>query len=63
MKQIADVLSVPVQTGGGIRNMATLHDVLESHLDRVVIGTVTIPDLKAYLESRGVAVRPVEATA
>ena len=44
VKQIADVLPVPVQTGGGIRSMATLHDVLESHLDRVVIGTAAVKD-------------------
>lgn len=44
VKQIADVLSVPVQTGGGIRTMETLHATLESHLDRIVIGTAAVKD-------------------
>ena len=44
VKRIAEVLDVPVQTGGGIRNMETLHATLESHLDRIVIGTAAVKD-------------------
>jgi phosphoribosylformimino-5-aminoimidazole carboxamide ribotide isomerase len=47
---IAQKSPVPVQTGGGIRDLATIHDYLSSGVQRVILGTAAFasPDfLKA----------------
>jgi len=47
IRAIIDAVEIPVQVGGGIRDMETLRMYLESGVDRVVIGTEAIrnPDL------------------
>jgi len=47
IRSIIDSVEIPVQVGGGIRDMETLRMYLESGVDRVVIGTEAIrnPDL------------------
>ena len=59
-------VQVPIIASGGAGTPAHFYDALtEGGADAVLaasvfhFGTVTIPDLKAYLESRGVPVRPV----
>jgi len=41
---IARTVDCPVQTGGGIRDLATLSATLEAGLDRVVLGTAAVKD-------------------
>jgi len=47
IRAIIDSVGIPVQVGGGIRDMETIRMYLESGVDRVVIGTEAIrnPDL------------------
>lgn len=47
IEQIAVATHVPVQTGGGIRNMQTINRLFEAGVSRVVLGTtlVTSPEL------------------
>jgi phosphoribosylformimino-5-aminoimidazole carboxamide ribotide isomerase len=44
---VLEALSIPVQLGGGIRNMATIEGWLDKGLARVILGTVAVenPDL------------------
>jgi phosphoribosylformimino-5-aminoimidazole carboxamide ribotide isomerase len=44
VRAIAAGAGVPVQTGGGIRSMATIRATIEAGLDRVVIGTAAVKD-------------------
>lgn len=44
VQAIARSVTVPVQTGGGIRSMATVRAMLEAGLDRVVLGTAAVKD-------------------
>lgn len=39
---IADAVSIPVQVGGGIRNLAVIADYLGSGLERVILGTAAL---------------------
>src|SRR5688572_9663044 len=41
---IAAAVSCPVQTGGGIRDLATLRATLESGVQRAVLGTAAVKD-------------------
>ncbi len=47
IERILETVPLPVQLGGGIRNMATIAAWLEKGVDRVVIGTAAVrnPDL------------------
>ena len=47
IRAIIDAVSIPIQVGGGIRDMQTIQMYLENGVDRVVIGTEAIrnPDL------------------
>ncbi|MBQ2696033.1 MAG: 1-(5-phosphoribosyl)-5-[Clostridia bacterium] len=47
--EIAKALSIPVQTGGGIRTMADIEELLKGGLSRVILGTVAVqnPDFVA----------------
>jgi len=40
--QIAKTLSIPVQTGGGIRTMEDIEDVLKLGIERVILGTAAV---------------------
>lgn len=42
IRQILDAVSIPVQVGGGIRDMETVRMYLDSGVERVVIGTEAI---------------------
>jgi phosphoribosylformimino-5-aminoimidazole carboxamide ribotide isomerase len=44
VQSIARGVSVPVQTGGGIRSMGTVREMLDAGLDRVVLGTAAVKD-------------------
>ncbi|MBR6728655.1 MAG: 1-(5-phosphoribosyl)-5-[Clostridia bacterium] len=40
--EIAGTLSIPVQTGGGIRTMEDIKELLEAGVSRVILGTVAV---------------------
>ncbi|MBE7009960.1 MAG: 1-(5-phosphoribosyl)-5-[(5-phosphoribosylamino)methylideneamino]imidazole-4-carboxamide isomerase [Ruminococcaceae bacterium] len=40
--EVAKTLSIPVQTGGGIRTMADIEELIESGVSRVILGTVAV---------------------
>ncbi len=68
LQAISGAVHVPVIASGGAGKPEHLYDALtEGGADAVLaasifhFGTYTIPDLKQYLESRGVPMRPVEA--
>jgi cyclase len=70
LRAMREAVQIPIIASGGAGTPEHFYDALvQGGADAVLaasvfhFGTVTIPDLKAYLESRGVAVRPVEATA
>lgn len=41
---IAVAMLIPTQLGGGIRDMATVKELLQSGLDRVILGTAAVED-------------------
>lgn len=45
IKKIASSLSVPVQVGGGIRQLDTIKELFDSGADRVILGTVAFENL------------------
>lgn len=47
IKAIVKSVGIPVQVGGGIRNLETINDYLSSGVERVILGTVALrsPDL------------------
>jgi len=51
IRAIAETLSIPVQTGGGIRSAADVEWLLDAGVDRVILGTVAIeaPELACTL--------------
>ena len=70
LRAIREAVHVPIIASGGGGTVEHFYDALtEGGADAVLaasvfhFGTVTIADLKQYLESRGVPVRPVAATA
>lgn len=42
IKEIAEKVNIPVQVGGGIRSMETVHHLLDNGVARVIIGTAAI---------------------
>ncbi len=42
IRGIAERLSIPIQVGGGIRNLKAVQDYLENGVDRVVVGTAAL---------------------
>ena len=70
LRAIREAVHVPIIASGGGGTVEHFYDALtEGGADAVLaasvfhFGTVTIADLKQYLESRGVPGRPVAATA
>jgi len=68
LRAMREAVQVPIIASGGAGTPEHFYDALvQGGADAVLaasvfhFGTITIPDLKAYLESRGVAVRPVGA--
>lgn len=47
--KIAKTVNVPIQVGGGIRTLDTVHDYIESGVSRVIIGTAAVTD-RAFLK-------------
>lgn len=44
VEDILDAVNIPVQLGGGIRDMATIERWLERGLQRVILGTIAVED-------------------
>jgi phosphoribosylformimino-5-aminoimidazole carboxamide ribotide isomerase len=44
VKQILEAISIPVQLGGGIRDLRTIERWLEKGVERVIIGTAAVRD-------------------
>ena len=51
VKEIAKSVSIPIQVGGGIRNIETIEDYLSSGIARVILGTVAISDPRVLEEA------------
>lgn len=51
IKEICKSVSVPVQTGGGIRTMADIEDKLSCGISRVIIGTKAVSDMNFVKEA------------
>jgi phosphoribosylformimino-5-aminoimidazole carboxamide ribotide isomerase len=45
VRRIAAEVDVPIQVGGGLRNMAAVHDAVNAGATRVVIGTAAYTDI------------------
>jgi phosphoribosylformimino-5-aminoimidazole carboxamide ribotide isomerase len=44
VERILEMISIPVQLGGGVRDMSTVEGWLEKGIDRVIIGTAAVRD-------------------
>lgn len=51
ISQIVKELSIPVQTGGGIRSMADIDEVLGFGVERIIIGTLAIKNPEIVAEA------------
>lgn len=51
VQQIKQEVGLPVELGGGIRDLATIEKVLKSGVDRVILGTVAISNQTLLEES------------
>ena len=51
VERILETISIPVQLGGGIRDMATVEAWLEKGVTRVIIGTAAVRDPKFVREA------------
>lgn len=51
VRRILAAVSIPVQLGGGIRDIAAVHRFLEAGVDRVVLGTAAVKDQTALLNA------------
>jgi len=49
--EIANAVLVPTQMGGGIRDLATVEDVLKAGVERVILGTAAVEDSKLVEEA------------
>ncbi len=46
IKEIASAMLVPTQLGGGIRQLATIEQLLKGGIERVILGTAAVADHK-----------------
>jgi phosphoribosylformimino-5-aminoimidazole carboxamide ribotide isomerase len=51
LKEILNAVKIPVQVGGGIRNMETIERLLDMGVARVILGTVAILDPELVSEA------------
>ena len=51
IKQIASVVLIPTQLGGGIRQLETVEQVLKTGIERVILGTAAVEDHKLVEEA------------
>lgn len=42
--EIASTLLIPTQVGGGIRDLATIEELLKAGIDRIILGTAAVED-------------------
>ena len=51
IKKIRKSISIPIQLGGGIRNVNRAKELLDNGIDRIILGTIAIenPDLVKFL--------------
>ncbi len=49
--EIANALLIPVQVGGGIRQMGTIEELLKVGVDRVILGTAAVEDAELVKEA------------
>ncbi|MDI3535837.1 MAG: phosphoribosylformimino-5-aminoimidazole carboxamide ribotide isomerase [Eubacteriaceae bacterium] len=50
IKQIVDALDIPVELGGGIRNLEIAKDYIDAGVSRIIIGTQAVKDL-SFIET------------
>ncbi len=51
IKNIAQAVSVPVQVGGGIRQLSMVEKLLKSEVDRVILGTSAVENPEMVVEA------------
>ena len=51
LKRIVRVVDVPVQTGGGIRSLDAVQDLLDAGVDRVILGTIALKSPETVAEA------------
>ena len=51
IRNIAQVLLVPSQLGGGLRDLATIKEVLQMGIERVILGTVAVEEPELVREA------------
>jgi phosphoribosylformimino-5-aminoimidazole carboxamide ribotide isomerase len=51
VRQIVDAMLVPVQVGGGIRQLGDIAELLKAGVERVILGTAAIEDKKLLEEA------------
>ena len=51
IEQIVDALHIPVQVGGGIRDLETIGSYVEAGVDRVILGTIAQKDPKLVVKA------------
>ena len=54
IKEIKNSISIPIQLGGGIRNVYRANELLDIGIDRIILGTIAIenPDLVTALSNK-----------
>ena len=51
IKEIASAVLIPVQVGGGIRQLETVEQLLKADIERVILGTAAVEDPKLVEEA------------
>jgi len=51
IKEIANVVLIPTQLGGGIRQLKTIEQVLKAGVERVILGTAAVEDYELVTEA------------
>ena len=51
IKEIKKSLTIPIQVGGGIRNLSQIEDLLDSGIDRVIVGTMPFQNKEDFLNA------------
>jgi len=51
IKEIAGALLIPVQLGGGIRQLKTIEELLKAGVERVILGTAALEDPRLVQEA------------
>lgn len=51
IRDIAKAMLIPVQLGGGIRDIETIEGLLKAGIERVILGTAAIEDLQTVTEA------------